>query len=1450
MVDVKITHVINPISNHCMVETRPYFPFAKVNDFLNEDDKDVIVSLNGNVISEEEYNLLIPYESEIIIVPIIEGGDGKDILRAIASIAVLIAAVVIPPLLGYALTTTTGALISTGIMLAGTMLINTIFPIPKIDLLEDMSEQTYGWQGIQSIVKQGNSIPVLYGKRRVGGNVIAVSTLLNGQNQYLNMEVALTGHQVSSISAIKINNQPSTNYHDITLSTRLGVNNQTTIPYMNKNETAHTSGSLLTHNTPIYVETTGNVVEGLKVNFLFLYGLFYSNDDGGLDSRTVKIKLEYAKWNGTGWDAYVNWKTASYSAAQASALRYSEEKEGLDAGKYKIKLTRQTADNTNNRQRDDVKLEGFSEIIYDSYSYPCVSLVGIQALATNQLSGSLPNITSLVDRGNFVSTDIGVNSNLYTKPSNNPAWAVYDVLTNTSYGGEYTIDLTSFTTWANFCTTNNIECNIYLDGSMSVWDAALKIAMESKGILKIEGTKITVTIDQVTSAVQLFNVSNIIEDSFKEHFLPLKGRANCAEITFWNEDHDYQREQFMVYLSSWDTETEIKKSITLYSITDYTAATKHAQYMLNYNKYLTRAGEFDADIDAIACTVGDVVKLQHDVPQWGDGGRIVSATITQVVLDKELTFEDTKEYKIVWRLQDDTQIEKTWTQSGTDTTDTILLTIAAGDVPSKYDIYAVGLSSLPYKLVRIMEIDRQDDLRRHISWIEYNASIYTDIPSFPALPAPSYDLVAHDLTVEQGTQVSPSGDKDVFKLFWRGGEDVSRWKIYYKIHSDEGFGLEEFGETNYGSPDVYDAWHYYGYTRTTALDVIFDSVFGGKYTFAVCGVAVYGEESPDEASQVSIITKSSLQKPFFPLGALISNTFDTKLHIWWTKALCSAISHYEVTYTEGTTKTVSVETNEFIINQPSQRDYSFSIVVVDKWGQSSETIIGAANNPFPSTPSAPTLTPHFSKIAVKWNLVSDNDIIGYYVYTGVATADTKVAFIQGDSYTFECESGDTYYVAISAVDPFGEGNKSPEIVTTALSVQAKDYNLDIPLMSGIDWSTSSGLTWTTGNLVYKNTVYSISSGNTGLKYIWWDKNDTPTTFHYSDTRPTIGADIWLMAYYDVVNDKVYPATQNKIQHAGLLQASTITADLIGANEIIANEANIKDAIIKNAKIESLDGDKIIANTIIADKFVSTLYGDLNQAMSYVKTVLSGGDEYEHDLTDTDMSNGSGTNIDADTHGDYGVSTRIITATKWDDGGAVWDTGTWDKPIGSSGNWTSASMDLGASKTLQMALRYTMIEDLASVTGLTISAQYSTDNTNWGTNKPNLNDNNWETLTQRQITGDIYKSMGALFTFRYFKLKIALTTSDTSKRIILHTLTYLGNVVNLFGHLVNQTIASGGTTFTLSGFNDIPAITVTPVGSTVLVPLITAQSSSSMTIKLYNLAGNFVGGTCNITIIGV
>jgi len=461
-----------------------------------------------------------------------------------------------------------------------------------------------------------------------------------------------------------------------------------------------------------------------------------------------------------------------------------------------------------------------------------------------------------------------------------------------------------------------------------------------------------------------------------------------------------------------------------------------------------------------------------------------------------------------------------------------------------------------------------------------------------------------------------------------------------------------------------------------------------------------------------------------------------------------------------------------------------------------------------------------------------------------------------------------------------------------LVIAAGKLNLATPFLTGDSWSddtpAAGSISWNEHTLVFNGVAYTIVAGNTSNTYVYFDGT---TTYATSNTIPTLtnsqfniavnNSGVADLAWMGVCRIPTAIIGTAAIADAAIATAKIADLAVIEAKiddlavgtakiaELAVVGAKIANATIGSAKIIDLVGSKITANSITAaqiaanaitaaeiaagiitaDKFISTLYGDLNQAMDYVKKVLGAGDEYSHDVTAANLAAGTFSDIDAITHADYGISIRIATAVEWDDGGAVWDTGTWDEVTDAAGSWTSASTDLGSSMTLQTALRFTVVEETPASTTPTITAIFSSDDISWGTNAA-LNDDVWETLSIANITGDVYKATGALRTFRYFKIKVSLATTDTSDRIILHTMTYLGNVVTLFGQAVNETIASGGTVITLNGFNATPAVTVTPVGAGLLIPLITAQSSNSVTVKLYNLAGNDTGGSANITIIGV
>jgi len=85
-----------------------------------------------------------------------------------------------------------------------------------------------------------------------------------------------------------------------------------------------------------------------------------------------------------------------------------------------------------------------------------------------------------------------------------------------------------------------------------------------------------------------------------------------------------------------------------------------------------------------------------------------------------------------------------------------------------------------------------------------------------------------------------------------------------------------------------------------------------------------------------------------------------------------------------------------------------------------------------------------------------------------------------------------------------------------LSVQR--LNVTGIFMQGFTWTDNSPaagrVAWSAGTLQYDGVTYSISSGNTAtssLKYIYWQKGTSNTTFQASASFPTLGNDDFLIA---------------------------------------------------------------------------------------------------------------------------------------------------------------------------------------------------------------------------------------------------------------------------------------------------------------------------------------------------
>ena len=237
-----------------------------------------------------------------------------------------------------------------------------------------------------------------------------------------------------------------------------------------------------------------------------------------------------------------------------------------------------------------------------------------------------------------------------------------------------------------------------------------------------------------------------------------------------------------------------------------------------------------------------------------------------------------------------------------------------------------------------------------------------------------------------------------------------------------------------------------------------------------------------------------------------------------------------------------------------RRQRYFKLTVYDTLGQSAVKYFNVGK-PQPSAVTISSITPVLNGLEIAW--YSNSDAISYVVVCDTENPPVKqYNNIKNTILTIlGLNSEVDYYIRVYAMDAFGSGSVGATYSARPKSLSLKDYALDVPMTKGIVWSTNSRVEWTEGVLTYGSNEYTIVTGNTTDKYIWWDKN-TPTTFQHSNDKPTIDTNKWMMAIYDSEKDEVFVAQSGKIIHGGLIQAGTILAEHIGAGEITADRLNI------------------------------------------------------------------------------------------------------------------------------------------------------------------------------------------------------------------------------------------------------------------------------------------------------
>lgn len=163
------------------------------------------------------------------------------------------------------------------------------------------------------------------------------------------------------------------------------------------------------------------------------------------------------------------------------------------------------------------------------------------------------------------------------------------------------------------------------------WDGVLSIFQAGRAMPLKAGRRIMPIWDRPRDPVGLVGQGNIVKGSFEISYIDPRTVPNAIEIEILDADRDYLGQTIAVDHPSVQGTTEFqeirKERINYTGCTSRSQATREGIYRLNKYHSTVREAKFSVGPDCIHLMPGDRILVSHDVPEYGEGGRLPVAMV-------------------------------------------------------------------------------------------------------------------------------------------------------------------------------------------------------------------------------------------------------------------------------------------------------------------------------------------------------------------------------------------------------------------------------------------------------------------------------------------------------------------------------------------------------------------------------------------------------------------------------------------------------------------------------------------------------------------------------------------------------------------------------------------------------------------------------------------------------
>ena len=613
------------------------------------------------------------------------------------------------------------------------------------------------------------------------------------------------------------------NFQNVTFTPRFGTSNQTYIPGIAAIETENPVGTNVTASSPVTQTISNTSVNAVRITIGFP-SIQKFEDDGDIVGTSVSLTMKVIENDGTTTTALTD--TITGRSKDPYFRDYKIEFASTISFPVQVRVERDTADSTESTLVDAFQWVSFTEIINEQRPYADIAHVGIRFDAEQfpQIPTRMYKIRGIkvkiphnatVQSDGSISYSGTFNGTFKTNKewTSDPAWILYDLLTNTRYGAslsETTIDQYAFYSASVYNSTQvddgvggtepRFSCNVNINNGNEAFTLINDLCAVMRVMPFYSAGSITISQDRPADPVYQFTLANVLDGGFTYAGTSLKTRHTIVNVGYFDMET-----QTLDYETVEDTTASTKygsvvKNIKSFACTSRGQAARMGRWFLYNEQQSSETCTFTTTLEAgVLVRPGQIIQISDPVRAGvRRGGKINTATTTSITVDNisDLPTTPTLGDTISAILSDGT-LETGVVSDITNSVFTVnSVTRADGttntsftSAPQTNSVWVYESTALQTTTWRVVNVVENDGLNYTITALTHNSGKYNFVEDGSALPTRTVttltELKPAPSNLVSQEQIVVLNNRAVSKLIvsWTPVQGVSQYRVQHRFNN-------------------------------------------------------------------------------------------------------------------------------------------------------------------------------------------------------------------------------------------------------------------------------------------------------------------------------------------------------------------------------------------------------------------------------------------------------------------------------------------------------------------------------------------------------------------------------------------------------------------------------------------------------------------------------------------